>query len=463
MADVTVISSTIVQPCNTDHSGRVKIHLTPSDLNLLHLSSPQRGLLFPKPDPETRFISRLKSSLSTALEIYFPFAGRLVKVENLEDKTVSFFIDCDDSSGARFVHAESKSLSVSDLLQPHGSIINSRRFNDSVFMSRFFPANDLKNIDGLSEPLLALQVTEMKDCVFISFGYNHMVADGASIWSFFNTWSKICSNDSDHQKKNLDPLVLRGWFLDGIDFPFHIPASETEMPPPSLEISPVVVPTTKVRVFHFTKRNISDLKAKANGENGSSDVTISSLQALSAHLWRSIMRHSGMSREEETHCKLAMDMRQRLNPPLHKECFGNVIHLGIATVTVGELLDHGLGWAALQINKMVRSQTDEKYKSFAENCVRNGYKIPKFVGSRMVISDSVIVASSPWFQVYDNDFGWGKPIAAHAGPVTSINGRLTLFRGIEDGSIDVHGTLWSDQLVDLLLADVEFLEYVTIT
>ncbi|KAL9294509.1 putative quinate O-hydroxycinnamoyltransferase [Arabidopsis thaliana] len=449
MADVTVISSSIVQPRNTNQSGRTKIHLTPFDLNLLYVDYPQRGLLFRKPDPETRFISRLKSSLSTALEIYFPFAGRLVKVENLENNTVSFYIDCEDGLGAKFVHAESKSLSVSDILQPHGSVPD--------FMSHFFPSIDVKSIHGLSEPLLALQVTELKDGVFISFGYNHMVADGASIWNFFNTWSKICSNKSGHQK-NLKPLVLRGWFLDKIDYPIHIPASEADAPT-SDEISQM--PSSKERVFHFTKKNISELKTKANGETGSSDLIISSLQALSAHLWRSIIRHSGMKREEETHCKVAVDLRQRLNPPLDKECFGNVNNLGVATVTVGELLDHEMGWAALQISKMVRPQTDEKYKTFAESWVKN-VKISKTGDGSRMVCDSVVVSSSPWFDVYGNDFGWGKPIAARGGPGNSISGKLVLFQGIEEASIDVHATLWCDVLVKLL-ADVEFMENVTVT
>ncbi|VVB05167.1 unnamed protein product [Arabis nemorensis] len=228
-----------------------------------------------------------------------------------------------------------------------------------------------------------------------------------------------------------------------------------EMPPPSREISPV--PTTQERVSHFTKKHISDLKAKANCEISSSEQRISSLQAVSAHLWRSVARHSGLNREEESHCRVAADFKQRLNPPLEKECFGNVAHLGVATATVGELLDHGVGWAAMQISKMVGSLTNEYYRTYEEKLVRN-VKIPKFaVGSRMVISNSVAVTSSPWFQVYDNDFGWGKPIAVRSGPSSGVGGKLTLFRGIEEGSIDVHATLWSSVLINLL-TDVEFLD-----
>ncbi|KAJ0230458.1 putative acetyltransferase [Hirschfeldia incana] len=445
MADVTVVSSSIIQPENSNQLGREKIHLTPFDLNLLHIDYTQRGLLFSKPDQDTRFISRLKTSLSAALDVYFPFAGRLGKVDHQEDKTVSFHINC-NGSGASFIHATADSVSVYDLLQPDGSV--------PAFFNLFFPMNGVKNISGISQPLLGLQVTEIKDGVFISFGYNHMVADGVSIWNFFRTWSKICKNG---QRGNLDhPIVLKGWFLDGIDFPIRIPVSETEIKTTSSGET-----LTKERVFHFTKEIISDLKAKVNGESGLSDLKVSSLQVVSAHMWRSMIRHSGLNREEEARCIIALDLRQRLHPPLDKECFGHVIYNAFAKATVGELQDHGLGWAALKIGNMLRSLTNEDYRTCAEDWVRN-VKIPKYGGGSRIAGDTIIVSGSPRFEVYDNDFGWGRPIAARAGPGNSISGRLVLFRGIEDGSIDVHATLSSDVLANLL-ADTEVLENVTIT
>uniref|UniRef100_A0A1J3DF83 Putative acetyltransferase n=1 Tax=Noccaea caerulescens TaxID=107243 RepID=A0A1J3DF83_NOCCA len=451
MGDVTVISSTIVQPQNINQSSQPKIHLTPFDLNFLCIDYPQRGLIYPKPDPDFHLISRLKASLSLALETYFPFAGRLAKTHNHEDNTVSFFIDC-NGSGARFHHAEAKSVSVSDLLQPHGSVPD--------FMKHFFPANDFKTFDGVSEPLLAIQVTEMKDGVFLGFCYNHFVADGASMWSFMHTWSKICSSGLASESEQHPPLVLKGWFLDGIDYPIHIPVLEEKKPPPSRELSSVPIDM----VFHFTKKNVSDLKAKANSEVGSSDLKISSLQAVSAHMWRSVIRHSGLSRDKETYCTIGVDFRQRVSPPLKKDCFGNMIYNTVpATTTVEELMDHGLGWAALQINNLVSSQTDEKLKTFAEDWVKNVVQkvnnLKSGVGKRMD-GDAILVSSSPWFQVYKNDFGWGKPIAVRGGPSNRTSGKLVLFQGTDEGSIDVQTTLLSNDVLVKLLADVEFLEHV---
>ena len=41
---VVLISSSIVQPGNSDQSGQTKIHLTPFDLSLLQIDCPQRVL-----------------------------------------------------------------------------------------------------------------------------------------------------------------------------------------------------------------------------------------------------------------------------------------------------------------------------------------------------------------------------------------------------------------------------------
>ncbi|XP_010558666.1 PREDICTED: uncharacterized acetyltransferase At3g50280-like [Tarenaya hassleriana] len=447
MDDLTVISTSIVRPENNDRSGRVKIHLTPWDLFFLRAEYPQRGLLFPKPDPETDIISPLKASLSAALEIFYPLAGRLVKVEN-EDNTESFYIDC-DGSGAKFVHAVAKTVSVGDVLEPADGLVPD-------LIRHFFPANGTRSYEGVSESLLAVQVTEMEDGVFIGFGYNHMVADGSSFWKFFNTWSEICLKGlhSDH-RKSLPPILLKGWFLDGIDPPIHIPISETKPPTRGISSSP----TLQEKVFRFTKENISQLKAKANNEIGSNAEKISSLQAISGHMWRSIIRNSGLNRDQEVQCNLLANMRQRLNPPLETECFGNVVCFGTTRTTVGELMDHDLCWAALQINKMVGSITNENLRNFAEKWVKN-VEFPN-IGGGGIPSNPLLVASSPRFNVYGNDFGWGKPISVRAGPGNTSDGKAIVYPGTQEASIDIQLCLSSNVLAKLL-TDAEFLESVTV-
>ncbi|KAH0897269.1 LOW QUALITY PROTEIN: hypothetical protein HID58_046837, partial [Brassica napus] len=356
------ISKTIVQPESyQDGSDQVKIHLTPWDLVFLQSDYTQRGLIFPQPDPETNIISQLKSSLSLALNIFYPYAGRLVKVENEEDETALFYIDC-DGSGVKFIHASAVTVSVSDVLEPAVGIV-------ATFLSGFLPVNGVKIFEGISEPLLAIQ-------------------------------------------KKFPPLHLRGWFLDGIDYPIRIPISETVELPTRVVSSSLL--GLQDRVFQFTSRQVSELKAKANSEVDTDDQNISSLQAILAHIWRSIIRNSDLNPEEVIHCKLLVDMRRRLNPPLEKECFGNVVKAATTTTTVRNMLNNGLGWTALHINKTVRSQTNEEFRVFAEKWVKE----PKVL---YIGSNSIAVASSPLFNVYGNDFGWGKPIAIRGGPESEFN------------------------------------------
>ncbi|KFK28409.1 hypothetical protein AALP_AA8G511100 [Arabis alpina] len=433
--DLVVISRSIVKSRNVNKSSveKKKIHLSPWDLSRLRFGYLQRSLLFPKPGHKTD-LARLQTSLSVALDRFYPLAGRLVKVEN-EDDTVSFYISC-DGSGVEFVHAVAKDIEVSDVLRLPGSVPG--------FFSSFFPATGIKNYNGVSRSLLMVQVTEMKDGVFLGFGYNSTVADGNSIWKFVNEWSEICSKDSGYETFKRC-LHLKGWFFDGIDSPIHIPDPETKA------TSYATSTNLQETMFHVTKENVLKLESKANGEV---DQKISSMQAVLGHIWLSMIKHSGMSREEETHCRLPINMRRRLNPPLEEECFGNVSQTGIATDTVGELLDHGLGWAAAEINKMVRSQTYENAKASAENWVNN-VKIPVSVGST-----DLVVTNSHQFDVYCNDFGWGKPIAARAGP-PYVNGRLVVFQGVEEGSLDFQACL-SPEVVGKLSMDIDFKSYVSI-
>ncbi|CAH2043191.1 unnamed protein product [Thlaspi arvense] len=259
MQDLVVKSRSIVHPRNivNQSTDRVKkINLTPWDLLRLRFCYPQRGLFFPKPDSDIEaIISKLKTSLSVALDHFYPLAGRLVKEVNEDDDTVSFLISCEDGSG----------------------------------------------VMAITMPLLT--------------------ADRSG-------------NSSMHEE------------------------------------------------------NVLKLKAKANDEAGpEEDGEVSSFQAALGHIWRSRVKHGGMRREEETHCRVPIDMRQRLSPKLKEDSFGNVIQTGI------------------------------------------NVEIPASV------SGTLLVTSCPRFNVYGNDFGWGKPIGSRSGPPFS-NGKLVVFKGLKKEALN---------------------------
>jgi len=66
------------------------------------------------------------------------------------------------------------------------------------------------------------------------------------------------------------------------------------------------------------------------------------------------------------------------------------------------------------------------------------------------------ISSSPRFDVYGNDFGWGKPVAVRSGSGNKYNGKISVFAGAEEGSIDVEICL-SYEILEALANDAEFL------
>ena len=205
------------------------------------------------------------------------------------------------------------------------------------------------------------------------------------------------------------------------------------------------------KFFIFPRRKSHNSKVKANAEIGT--TTISSFQAVMGQLWRAVVRSRHYKDNQEVRYRLLVGVRQRIQPPLPAEYVGNAILYGNITTTVDNLLEHGLGWVAWQINKAIASQTAEEVKKYIEDWV-NSPKIFKF---STVTSNAMITGSSPRFNVYSNDFGWGRPIAVRSGVSNKYDGKLTVFPGIEEGSMDFEACL-SPETLQAMANDAELME-----
>jgi len=159
--------------------------------------------------------------------------------------------------------------------------------------------------------------------------------------------------------------------------------------------------------YFISQKRIKQLKSKINEEI--STIKISSLQALLTHLWCSVMRSKQFDPQEEVFNIVVIGVQPRLVPPLPKYYFGNALVSCMVKMKVGELLEEGgLCKGACEMNKLIASHTDEKLKNHYESWLRN----PSFVRlPNMVKNNFISISSSPRFDVYGNDFGWGKPVA----------------------------------------------------
>ncbi|CAK7355046.1 unnamed protein product [Dovyalis caffra] len=180
--------------------------------------------------------------------------------------------------------------------------------------------------------------------------------------------------------------------------------------------------TELVDGIFIAKQKLSRLKAKANAESGTK--SISSLQSLLAHIWKSTNRN------------------------------GQVIDLD---KEVG-LKEQQLGYVALQINKVVSSYTEVKVKGTLESLKEN--LNPRTMGE-LAPTHCLFISSSPRFNIYGTDFGWGRPVAIRSGPGNKLDGKITLFPGFEEGSVDIEVCVLPETL-KAMENDLEFMDAVTI-
>ncbi|KAI3949806.1 hypothetical protein MKW92_039996 [Papaver armeniacum] len=459
---VRYISTSSIIPCIHPSSQPAEgttgvdiIDLNPWDLNMLPFQYMQRGFLFTdiqhQEEKPVGVFNHLKNSLSETLEYFYPLAGRLAirKHEDEDDETISMYIDCKNSTGAEFICATTD-ITASDLLDSSCEDLQ-------IVHKSFFPLNGVLNHEGQSHPLLSVQVTKLIDGIFIGCSINHTVCDGTSFWHFIASWAEI-SRGVGFGHISCQPILERCFFDTGS--PIRIPISTFQLLPQrySHNTSPL-----EERIFHFERESIARLKTMANSEisiSESSTPTVSSLQALFAHVWLATTRARKLDPNEETSFWLSIGNRSRMNPPLPEAYFGNSLQHGVATAKAGELLEKGLGWAALLLNQVIVSCNNEKVLSIWKSwVVRPSFM---FTGNSPPPTNILVSGGSPRFNVYDNDFGWGKPVVVRTGRSSHYDGRVIPTRGLVEGSIDLEVCL-SHEIMKAIEDDKEFMEPVTIS
>ncbi|KAF9594511.1 hypothetical protein IFM89_031629 [Coptis chinensis] len=482
LSSLTIISRCTVTPDSRSSLQTLKFSV--SDLPMLSCHYIQKGVLLTKPPyPIDSLISLLKHALSQTLAHFPPLAGRLIT-----DSEGYVYITCNDA-GVEFVHANASHVAIRDILSP-------THVPDSV--KEFFTFDGMVSYNGHFKPLLAVQVTELADGIFIGCTINHSVTDGTSFWNFFNSFAEICRGA---EKISKQPDFTRNFVKDSLavlKFPAGPPKVTFDMNAP-----------LKERIFHFSRESILKLKSRANSipkkhsdiaielfgkqsndewlikQNKNGKITsvfdnwlknavsmthesevektdpvvqISSFQALSAQLWRSVTRARKLVPSKPTTFRMAVNCRHRIEPRIDPLYFGNAIQSIPTVASSGELLSRDLHWSADLLHRNVIAHDDAKVRCGVEDFEKNPRCFPlgNFDGAM------ITMGSSPRFPMYDNDFGWGRPLAIRSGKANKFDGKISAFPGREGGgSVDLEVCLAPDTLY-ALESDTEFMQYVSV-
>ncbi|KAI3762959.1 hypothetical protein L1987_53404 [Smallanthus sonchifolius] len=361
----------------------------------------QKGILYPLPENQdfsiTTFLEDLKDSHSATLTHFHPLAARLDTVKQQNPTSFVVFINPDNSPGARFIHS-AVNLKVADILTP---------VDVPLIVQSFFDHNKAIGYDGHGLSLLSVQVTESR-----------------MFWKKLVQWIPIRSGEI---------LAIRSvnedQFIDRPNPPF-----------------------LKQRIFHFSSDSLLKLKDKVNSECNT--TKISTLQSLSALVWRCVTRARRLPLEQETTCRMATENRKRLLPPLPDNYFSNSLHSLRATATAGRLLDCNIGWAAWRLHQAVVNHDDKVIKEFVDSWLKSPFV---YTASRFFDASCIDIWGSPRFNIYGNTFGLGKGLAVRSGYANKFDGKVTVYPGREGGgSIDLEICLLPENM-EAFESDEEFI------
>ncbi|KAM3282021.1 putative acetyltransferase like [Capsicum chacoense] len=440
---VTLVSKCTILP--SEQSSLSDLKLSVSDLPMLSVHYIQKGCLFTRPPfPIAHLISLLKLSLSQTLTHFPPLAGRFVT-----DSDGYVYISCSDA-GVDFVQASATNIFIRD-------VIGSIDVPDHV--KEFFPMDHTVSYRGHFSPFLAVQVTELADGVFIGCAVNHSVMDGTSFWNFFNAFAEVSRGVKRIVRQ---PDFTRNSILNS--------NAVLKLPADGPKVTFAGDAPLRERIFSFSRESIQTLKAKTNydGEinvvelmaKWSIDPTaeISSFQSLCALLWRAVTRARKFPSSKMTIFKTAVNCRNRLQPKLNPLYFGNAIQSIPTYASAGEVLSHDQHWCAKQLNTNVKAHNDVMVRKLIEDWENDpqSFSLGNFDGAMLTMG------SSPRFPMYDNDFGWGRPIAVRSGRANKFDGKISAFPGREGGgSVDLEVIL-SPKTMEGLESDPEFMQFVTV-
>lgn len=446
---VRVVSTCTVKP---PPRPRERIPLTSWDVSFLSASYIQKGLLFAPPASPpllstAHIVDHLAASLADALDAYYPVAGRFVTDQHRDQGGsvigCSVSIDC-HGQGVEIVHAVADGVAIADVIPPDVDVPR--------VVQSFFPLDDAVNHDSHDLPLFVVQVTELADGVFVGFVYNHALSDGTAFWDFLNAWAEIARArltppEAPRPLTSRRPLFDR-WSPDG--------AAAAPVVLPYADLSEVVErlppPPLRERMLHFSAESLAALKERARQEllaagDTAGAAALTRFQALSSLMWRCITRARRLAPERETMCRLAINNRGRLRPALPAEYFGNSIYaIGTDAVRASELLARGHGWAAAAVGRAVAAHTDADIRARVAAWTAK----PMVYNLRWFDPSGVMMGSSPRFDMYGCDFGWGKAVAARSGKANKMDGKTSLYPGREGGgSMDAELTLAPEHMAAL--------------
>ncbi|KAI3793237.1 hypothetical protein L1987_35853 [Smallanthus sonchifolius] len=433
---VQVKVAALVAPSDPTHTHVLKLSAVDSQLFLRFAIEYLLIYRFNGVDREA-LTGRVKSALARALVPYYPLAGRV----RARPDGSCLEVVC-RGQGAVFIEATAD-FTLSDFEKAPRYVTEWRR------LLALEVADVLKGA-----PPLVVQLTWLSDgAAALGVGFSHCICDGVGSVEFLNLFAKLATGRRSGATASAAAFKPKPiWQRHLLDpTPFKHEASQrpefnrvTDRCKFMTRFAPDQLTPTSVT---FDEWRVNELKNYITRTSQLRLNSVTTFEALSAHIWRSWARALDFPPNQTLKLLFSIDIRHRVKPSLPTGYYGNAIVLGCAQTTARELTENGVAYVA-ELVKEAKDRVDDNYvKSVVNSVSLNGAScVPDPVG---------VLILSQWSRLGLErvDFGFGRPV--QVGPVCTDRYCILLPVHDQNRSVKVMlavPSLAVDKYLDLLTA-----------
>ncbi|KAG6521218.1 hypothetical protein ZIOFF_018284 [Zingiber officinale] len=423
-AKVTVLERTEVAP----PPGSVpesSLPFTIFDIVWLYAGPVERLFFYPFPHSPGHFLDSLlptlKSALSLTLRDFYPLSGKIRLHPGSHDKYELHYVEGD---------------SVTFTVVEHDGDFDDLSGRPGCEYARLLHLiPQLADPDDGRRPVTAVQVTLFPNRgVAVAVTVHHSACDGSSSTRFISSWASRTAAGSGKAKAAPAPAPALPFF-DRTTIPnpsdlysrfcsnFAIDAKSTESI--MMNLAP---PGSILGKFTINADQLRRLKEMASSKSKYS-FHCSTIVVTYAYAWVCLVRLRGYPEEKHLYLAFPGDCRHRLQPPLPAEYFGNCIAGYFVEAKAGDLAgEDGFTMAARLVG-----ETIERLKHDPLEGMDNWPEKYRKIGMQQPFS----VAGSPWFKVYDVDFGWGRPVKVDVPSIAWLGSMSVSESRYADGGVEI--------------------------
>lgn len=350
-------------------------------------------------------------------------------------------------------------------------------------------------------PMLAVKFNVLKGGMALSFGFNHLLADATSIAEVERIWSlhtadasagieqrthKGSGDDEATRVRLSTPSPTTTTFESPYWKVFPTQLSQLVLPKEAQATETALKMVHKAKeehwaakgpqidapkwcMWYFGPAQLTQLKADCSVDLASGEW-VSTMDALVGLFWSRILLllKNIQGDQQKSTLLFPVNIRSRLDPPLHPQYIGNAVDIVATEVPIADLQDDSSkSWAAAA-RALRTAVTGWKQESW-ESWLAMAKALPNeeaICPNPLMLLDQHNIAFNDYSRSKSNTLDWGQHIGVadrtrYMKPAGSMKGCATgvvVFPRLADGGLEV-ATTSTDGLRDALAADEVFSKY----